>query len=670
MNLNRLEVYARQARRQFNAAVTDRAALYGLTAGGVEPMTKQGDVILIGERPFPASIERPRESLANQISRGKFEQVMEAMAYTWFNRIIAIRYMEIHDYLDHGFRVLSHPEGQDLPELLVHAADVELPGLDNERVLELKLDGSKDEELYRLLLLAQCNALHTSMPFLFDRIGDKTELLLPANLLHTDSLIRKLTRGIVEGEWEHIEIIGWLYQFYISEKKEQVIGKVVASHDIPAATQLFTPNWIVKYLVQNSLGAQWLASYPRSRIRKQMDYYIDPAEQTKEAAAQLEAITPGTLDPETLTLFDPACGSGHILVEAYDLFKNIYLERGYRGQEVAQLILENNLFGLDIDERAAQLTGFSLMMKGRADDRRLFGRHVKLNVLAMVNSTSFDADPLVQDMPLSDFGLRASDLTELIQIFAQATTFGSLIQVPEGIAAKLARLKKLSDSSIHDFFVTDALNRLGPLVHQAEVLAMRYHSVVANPPYMGSKYHVPALKQFLKDQFPDTKSDLFACFIERGYALAKEDGHCAMITMQSWMFLSSFLKMRERMLKEKTICTMAHLGAGAFGSISGAVVQTTAFVLQNRSQKRHKPVFFRLVNGGEESKRSDLEQGVRRYDSVPQDEFKHIPGSPVAYWLSANFRRIFERGILLGNLVDTESGVDNGKQRPVPAALA
>ena len=663
MNLNRLEAYARQARREFNAAVTDRAALYGLTAEGIEAMTKQGDVVLIGARPFAVDIAEPRERLADQISCGNFEQVMEAVAYTWFNRFIAIRYMELHDYLDHGYRVLSHPKGQDLPEILTHAADVELPGLDLEKVVELKLDGAKDEELYRLLLKAQCNALHTSMPFLFDRIGDKTELLLPANLLHTDSLIRKLTRGIEESEWEHIEIIGWLYQFYISERKEQVIGKVVAPFDIPAATQLFTPNWIVKYLVQNSLGAKWLATYPYSQIRKQMDYFIEPAEQTDEVAAQLKAITPSTFDPETLTLVDPACGSGHILVEAYDLFKDIYLERGYRAQEVAQLILKNNLFGLDIDDRAAQLTGFSLMMKGRADDRRLFDRHIDLNVLAIVDSTNFDSEPLVQDISLSDFGLRPSDLTELARIFAQATTFGSLIQVPEGLAAKIAALKELSDSSSPNVFVADALNRLRPLVHQAELLATRYHAVIANPPYMGSQFHVPALRHYLRDTFPNAKKDLFACFIERGYTLAKSNGYCAMITMQSWMFLSSFQKMRDQMLREKTICTMAHLGAGAFGSISGAVVQTTAFVLQNQSQERHKPVFFRLVNGSEESKRLALEQGAKRYVSVPQDEFRRIPGSPVAYWASNEIRQVFFEDSKLSSALVTREGMTTGSNK-------
>ena len=281
--------------------------------------------------------------------------------------------------------------------MLDHAADVDLPGLDREKAVELKLDGGKDEELYRSLLLAQCNALHVAMPFLFEQIGDETELLLPANLLHTDSLIRQMVECIDESAWERIEIIGWLYQFYISEKKAEVIGKVVASEDIPAATQLFTPNWIVKYLVQNSLGAQWLATYPHSSIRGQMNYYIEPAEQADDVKSQLAAITPGTLDPEALTLIDPACGSGHILVEAYELFRAIYLERGYRRRDAARLILEKNLFGLDIDGRAAQLTGFALMMKGRADDRRFFERGVRAQCDgAGCTAKGFDAERLAQ----------------------------------------------------------------------------------------------------------------------------------------------------------------------------------------------------------------------------------------------------------------------------------
>ena len=281
---------------------------------------------------------------------------------------------------------LSHPEGKPTPEILEHAEHVDLPGLKKETVIDLKLDGNKEAELYRLLLIAQCNALHTAMPFLFEQIDDETELLLPDNLLHSDSLIRKLVSEIDEEDWQEVEIIGWLYQFYISEKKDQVIGKVVASEDIPAATQLFTPNWIVKYLVQNTLGRQWLATYPQSALRQQMEYYIEPAEQTPEVQEQLKAITPTSLNPEELTLLDPACGSGHILVEAYDLFKAIYQERGYRARDIPALILQKNLFGLEIDDRAAQLAAFALMMKARADDRRIFDSEAKPNILAFQDS--------------------------------------------------------------------------------------------------------------------------------------------------------------------------------------------------------------------------------------------------------------------------------------------
>ena len=657
MNRNTLEAYAQKARRDFIAAVTGRAASYGLTAKSTEPIVEEGDVARVGADAFPRTAVEGRKRLEEQIQRSGFGQVMEAIAYTWFNRLAAIRYMELHGYLGHGYRVLSHPEGQSYPEILEHAADVDLPGLEREKIVELKLDGSKDEELYRLLLKAQCNALHQAMPFLFEPIGDETELLLPTNLLHTDSLIRQMVEGIDESAWEQIEIIGWLYQFYISEKKSQVIGKVVASEDIPAATQLFTPNWIVKYLVQNSLGAQWLATYPHSHLKEQMDYYIEPAQQTGEVTAQLAAITPSTLNPEALTLIDPASGSGHILVEAYDLFKAIYLERGYQKRGVAQLILEKNLFGLDIDGRAAQLTGFALMMKGRADDRRLFERDVKLNVLALVDSKGFDAERLAQGVNLAGSGLQLGDLTELRRLFEHATTFGSLIQVPEGLAAKLPALKQLSEASGQDLFGSGALMRLGLLVRQAEMLAAKYDAVVANPPYMGSKGMNALVKKSAKDQFPDAKSDLFACFIERGYTLAKDAAHEAMVTMQSWMFLSSFEKMRERMLRKKTIGTMAHLGARAFGSISGEVVQTTACVLQNRSPQGYKPVFFRLLDGGEVEKSTALVNGEKRFDTTAQDEFKKIPGSPVAYWVSARVRAVFEEGTLLGKLVDARVGL-------------
>ena len=656
MHRNTLEAYAQKARRDFIAAVTDRAAFYGLTAKSIEPVVEEGDVTLIGAHAFPRNVAKPRKLLEEQIRRDGFEQAMEAMAYTWFNRFAAIRYMELHGYLDHGYRVLSHPEGQNQPEILEHAADVDLPGLDREKAVELKLDGSKDEELYRLLLKAQCNALHQAMPFLFEHsAGDATDLLLPATLLHTDSPIRQMVEDIEESAWEQIEIIGWLYQFYISEKKDQVIGKVVASEDIPAATQLFTPNWIVKYLVQNSLGAQWLATYPHSSIREQMDYYIEPAEQTDEVKAQLKSITPSTLNSEALTLIDPASGSGHILVEAYELFRAIYLERGYRQRDVAQLILEKNLFGLDIDGRAAQLTGFALMMKGRADDRRLFERRVKLNVMALVDSKGFDAERLAHGVKLSDYGLAASDLTELQRLFEHAATFGSLIQVPEGLAAKLPALKQLSEATSQDLFVSDDLRRLGPLVQQAELLSAKYDAVVANPPYMGSKFYCAALKKFMNAFYKAGKADLYAAFTLRNVQFSKKLGHVGMITIPNWMFLSSFGQLRNTIFRSAPITSLVHNGRGVWGSDFGSC----SYVLMRSSPCGFNGRFLRLFDKqGSVASNEELE---RRFHTNPRFstsnlEFKKIPGSPVAYWVSERVRNLF-LGEKIGDISEVREGL-------------
>ena len=660
MNRNILEAYAQKARRDFIAAVTGRAAFYSLTAKNIEPVVEAGDVTMIGAHAFPRNVAEPRKRLEERIRRDGFEQVMEAIAYTWFNRFAAIRYMELHGYLDHGYRVLSHPEGRPYPEILEHAADVDLPGLGREKAVELKLDGSKDEELYRLLLKAQCNALHQAMPFLFERIGDETELLLPANLLHTDSLIRQMVETIDESAWGQIEIIGWLYQFYISEKKGQIIGKVVASEDIPAATQLFTPNWIVKYLVQNSLGAQWLATYPHSSIRGQMAYYIEPAEQNEEVKAQLAAITPSPLNPEALTLIDPASGSGHILVEAYDLFKAIYLERGYRQRDVAQLILEKNLFGLDIDGRAAQLTGFALMMKGRADDRRLFERGVELNVRPLLDSKGFDAERLAQCVNLPDYGLTDSDLTELKQLFEHASTFGSLIQVPKGLGAKLPALKKLSESTSQDLFVSDALKHLGAIVRQAEMLVAQYDAVVANPPYMGSKFYCATLKKFMNSFYKAGKADLYASFTLRNIQFSKKLGHVGMITIPNWMFLSSFNQLRDTIFRSAPITSLVHNGRGVWGSDFGSC----SYVLMRSSPCGFNGRFLRLFDKqGSVASNEELE---RRFHTNPRFstsniEFKKIPGSPVAYWVSDFERDLYVGGSTVDSVGAPRKGIDTGE---------
>ena len=663
MNTAQLKNYAPAARRAFITAVSAQAARLGITAKGALPAQVQGDVLIVGGQAFPKAIAAARLALVDRIKAHGFNATMEAIAYTWFNRFLAIRYMELHNYLDHGYRVLSHPDGQGRPQILDHAADVELLGLDRDKAIELKLDGTKDEELYRLLLMAQCNALHKAMPFLFERIGDETELLLPANLLHTDSLIRQLVESIDEEQWQEIEIIGWLYQFYISEKKDQVIGKVVKSEDIPAATQLFTPNWIVKYMVQNSLGAQWLATYPNSPLRAQMEYYIEPAEQTEEVKAQLAAITPSQLNPEALTLMDPASGSGHILVEGYDLFKAIYLERGYRLRDVAQLILEKNLFGLDIDERAAQLTGFALMMKGRADDRRLFERGVKLNVMALMDSAGFDAAGLAQGVKLVDYGLRPWDLTELKQLFEHATTFGSLIQVPEALAAKLPALRKLSESTSLDLFVADALKRLGLLVQQAGLLSAQYDALVANPPYIGSKFHFPMLKKFLKDYYDGYEKDVFSAFIDRGIAFSKLHGRLGFMSPFVWMFISSYEKLRSRIINKETITSLVQLEYSGF---EGATVPICTFTLQKGHLNGRKGSFIRLSDfRGSDNQGPRTLEAIQNRDcgwffDVCQDEFNKIPGSPVAYWVSERVLNAFENGRPIGLDCSTRKGMATG----------
>ena len=656
MNRSQLEAYAPQARLDFIQAMKDRAAFYGLTAKTIQPVVERGDVVVIAGREHPRAVAKTRKQLEHRITQHGFEQTMEALAYTWFNRFVAIRYMELHGYFDHGYRVLSHPEGHGHPEILDHAAEVHLPGLDRTQAVELKLDGTQDEVLYRLLLTAQCNALHQAMPFLFERIGDETELLLPANLLHTDSLIRRLVKGIDESAWAEIEIIGWIYQCYVSEKKAQVIGKVVPSEDIPAATQLFTPNWIVQYLIQNSLGSQWLATYPDSPLKGQMAYYIEPAEQPGEVKAQLEAITPSTLNPEKLTLIDPASGSGHILVEAYELFKAIYLERGYRQRDVAQLILEKNLFGLDIDGRAVQLTGFALMMKGRADDQRLFGRGVTLNVMALMDSTGLDVERLGQRVKLADYGLKSSDLMEVKRIFQHATTCGSLIQVPEALATKLPALRQLGEVPSHDLFVSEALKHVKSLVQQAELLAAQYDAVVTNPPYMGSKFYCATLKTFVNSFYKAGRADLYASFTLRNIQFSKRHGHIGMITIPNWMFLSSFDELRNTVFESAPITSLVHNGRGVWGSDFGSC----SYVSVRSSPRGFNGIFLRLFDKqGSVASNEELE---RRFHTNPRFStsnisFKKIPGNPVAYWVSDRVRDVFEEGTPLGTLVDARQGL-------------
>lgn len=453
MNKNNLKSYAPQARKDFIAAVKARANLLGLSDDNgtlkVAEATVSGDVAIIAGREWPAKVEKQRQALIQKMRATSFSQTIEAVAYTWFNRFVALRFMELHDYLEHGFRVLSNSNssGGNIPEVLGKLTELQLQGLDIEYAKQLKLAGNKDGELYRLILIAQCNVLSNAMPFMFEQIDDETELLLPDNLLLTDSIIAKLVKEIPEEDWAQVEIIGWLYQFYISEKKDEVIGKVVKSEDIPAATQLFTPNWIVQYLVQNSVGHLWMMANPSSSIHSQWPYYIKTAEQTPEVNAQLEQLINTriaedgtTLNPESITVLDPACGSGHILVEAYETLKQIYLERGYQPRAIPRLILENNLYGIDIDDRAAQLAGFALLMKARADDRRILQEPPKLNVISLQESKGLNADELTQS--LGKFGVNRNTIADLIDTFQHAKTFGSLIQISAKLTSAIKALNE------------------------------------------------------------------------------------------------------------------------------------------------------------------------------------------------------------------------------------
>lgn len=622
MNKSALKAYAPQARNDFIAAMTARAAQLGISEQQGKlvmlPASINGQVMLIDGTPFPASLAAVREQLIKRIAAQGFTAIIEAIAYSWFNRLAALRFMELHDgYLEHGIRVLSSAAGNPQPDILASAIDIAqqgaLPGLSIDKIIELKTAGNKDNELYKILLIAQCNALHHAMPLLFEKVEDDSELLLPDNLLRTDSIISKLVNSLDESDWQEVEVIGWLYQFYISQKKDAVIGKVVKSEDIPAATQLFTPNWIVKYLVQNSVGRLWTSANPNSSLPSQWDYYIPPTEQSEAVNVQLAQLIAqrisedgDTLNPESITVLDPACGSGHILVEAYDCLKAMYLERGYRLRDIPRLICEKNLFGLDIDTRAAQLASFALLMKARADDRRLLQNPPKLNIFALQNSHPDHLDHLHQT--LASEGISRDSLHSLLTTFEHATTFGSLIQIPSALAEQLNPLHdSLSQACLSgDIFVQQSAQEVLPLVQQAQLLAKEYDAIIANPPYMGGKGMNETLKAFAKKAFPDSKSDLFAMFIERGFDWCKHNGFNSMVTMQSWMFLSSYETMREKLLRDRTIDSMAHLGARAFSEISGEVVQTTASVMLPIALPAFKGSYLRLVDGKSEEEKSQM----------------------------------------------------------------
>ncbi|WP_282250980.1 BREX-1 system adenine-specific DNA-methyltransferase PglX [Vibrio campbellii] len=683
MNTNKLKAYAPKARLAFMDAVKKRAAVLGIYENKISEATTQGTDTLIEGRIFTRKQGQQRQQLVRRIEAlggGKdgYNQFINEMAFTWFNRFTAIRFMEVNGYLDHGFRMLSKEVDAEFGqgfEILAHAADVaEDLGLNKADIVEMLLAGDKEEELYRELLLAQCHQLSKIMPFMFEKLDDATELLLPDNLTKTDSILKALVNDVPEDNWQEIEVIGWLYQFYISEHKDTVIGKVVKKEDIPAATQLFTPNWIVKYLVQNSLGRQWLATYPDSELKDKMEYYITPAEQSDDVVEQLKAITPTSIDPEQIKVLDPACGSGHILVEVYEVLREIYLERGYRLREIPELILTKNIYGLDIDDRAAQMAAFAVLMKAREDDRRIFSRvednHIQLNIRAIQSTEHLDINQLWLDLdidgnkqegsmgdlfedpqlelaePTTESKVYLDLLRYLKELFIDAKSLGSLIEVDNKHEVHLEKLRnKLIDISYGNDTVTNsAVTALLPIITQARILTRKFDVVVANPPYMGSRYQTPLVKKFLKDKFTGYDKDLFSAFIIRNLQLTREHGELGFMTPFVWMFLSTYEQLRAKLIDDEIISTLVQLEYSGF---DGATVPICTFTLTKGHVADYKGSYIRLsdfkgaVNQGPKTLEAIKNRDCGWFFEAKPDNFKQVPGSPIAYWLSSNVRNIY-----------------------------
>ncbi|MCG5516249.1 MULTISPECIES: BREX-1 system adenine-specific DNA-methyltransferase PglX [unclassified Ectothiorhodospira] len=533
------------------------------------------------------------------------EQVIERVAYIWFNRFCALRFMDVNRYNRLG--VVSPTDGQFQPEIL---ADAKMGHIDEEmvrantrqRVFAL-LDGkmpSQDPqgEAYRLLVVAACNHWHSAMPFLFERIDDYTELLMPDDLLSGNSILAYTREAMTPGACEDVEIIGWLYQFYISEKKDQVFealkkNQKITPANIPAATQLFTPRWIVRYLVDNSLGRLWMLNRPTSGLIRKLEYYIPP----DEAETDFLKIN----SPEELRVCDPACGSGHMLTYAFDLLYAIYEEEGYEPSEIPEKILTHNLYGIELDERAGELAAFALTMKARARQRRFLNKGINPNI-CVLEKVSFTPDELEEYMSAVGRDLFTQGLRETLQQFEEADNFGSLISPKlTNVTDVLAELETKGLGS--NLFLADTHSKVLKVLRMAEALSPRYAVVVANPPYMGGKGMNGRLGAWAKENYPKSKSDLFAMFIERNLDMTMIGGAVAMITMQSWMFLSSFEALRGRILDQHTILSMAHLGARAFDSIGGEVVSTTAFVLENAHKPHYRGAYLRLVDGNSEAEK-------------------------------------------------------------------
>lgn len=661
MNKNAIKKFATEARRELISRVSQKASKYGIVPGdkSVNPSADSYEGYV-----FSPTEKNQRIALIKKVEDKGYEQVIEEVAYTWFNRFVALRFMEVNGYLPTRVRVFTNSNNEFKPQILTEATQMNnLEGLDVEKVYKFK-EANDDEGLYKYLLITQCNALNAVLPDMFQNIKDYTELLFPDDLLQgKSSVIRQMIELIPEEDWKDaVQIIGWLYQYYNSEKKDEVFAKrnsaKISKENIPAATQLFTPDWIVRYMVENSLGRLWLEGHPNDDLKSQWKYYLEDAKQPESVQAQLDNIREKHKDltPEDLLCIDPCSGSGHVLTYMFDVLVQIYETYGYTTREAVSSIVKNNLYGLDIDKRAAQLAYFSIMMKACQYDRRFLKRGIKPHIYAITESNHKINDEIIDEFSNGDSKLKEAITTIKDELY-DAKEYGSILTItPQDWDMLYARLEEVKGEAT---MYGEAIENLRPLIQVAQVLSQKYDVVVTNPPYMGSANMNAKLTKLVKKKYPDSKRDLFAVFIERCNQMVKKDSYYAMVTQHSWMFLSSFEKLRDKLL-ENDIVNMAHLGARAFEEIGGEVVQTTTFTVRKSNIKDYNGKYCRLIGATSQEEKEKMFLNGKNCYVTDQNNFSKIPGNPVAYWVSDKLIKVFKAGILLQELAISRNGMKTG----------
>jgi len=656
LNKNKIKAFATYARTDLIKRTKTQIELIGITENFIKNNKNTEEIF--SKKVYSQNEKNQITYLIEKIKLQGYNNVIEEIAYTWFNRFIALRYMEVNQTFPKIIPsyIKIFESGTNEPNIINNPAEIkECLNLDSNLVFEL-YENHKKEELFKYIIINLCNQLYDYMPYMFEKITDYTELLFPTNIF-IDSFYTKMMSEIDIEDWKNIEIIGWMYQFYISEKKEELMNakKAYKKEEIPAVTQLFTPKWIVKYMVENSLGKLWIESNPDTTIKENMEYYITEEKQDEEVEKALNEIKFQNIELEKIKLLDPACGSGHILVYAFDLFFEMYSEKGYTPSEISELILKNNLYGIDIDKRAAQLANFALIMKARQKSRTILEKKLTPNIIEITETNEFE-----EIIPLIPNTTEKEKIEYLIKKYIDAKQYGSIIEIDD--KEYNSTLKIIENMETQDLFKKEKIiefkNKYQNILKQTEILQQKYEVVVSNPPYMGNKGINTQLKKHIETHYPDSKSDLFAVFIERNMKSLKPNGFNGMITMQSWMFLSSYEKLREKIIEKNIIDTLVQLGARAFEEIGGEVVQTCTFVKRKTKIPKYIGRYIRLVDYKTSAEKEKEFYNKNNHFTSKTTDFKKIPGSPIAYWASEKVFDIFENSDTLKKYGYTGKGLD------------